>query len=56
MIASYYKYINNPNRIVKNMFSEAENILFKESVKRNPLKPDKGSELAGRTLMYGAMQ
>ena len=56
MIASYYKYINNPNRIVKNMFSEAEKILFKESVKMNPLKPDKASALVGKTLAYGATQ
>jgi len=52
-IASYYKYINNPNRIVKNMFSEAENILFKEATK---IKSNKTSEFVGKAFAYGVTQ
>jgi hypothetical protein len=35
-IASWYRYINNPNRIVKNMFSKAEDILMKQAAKIEP--------------------
>jgi len=52
-IAALYKNLNNPNRIVKNMFSEAENILFKEAAK---IKSTKTSALVGKAFAYGVTQ
>jgi len=31
-IKEYYKYLNNPNRVVKNMFSEADSLIARRPV------------------------
>ena len=48
-IASLYRYINNPNRIVSKMFSEVENIMGGEGGRRVGLK---AGETIGRTISY----
>ena len=47
-IASFYRKLNDPNRIVKNLFQEAEGIIGKQ------ISPDlpAGKELVGRTAGY----
>ena len=49
-IAKLYRWLNNPNRVVKNLFEDVEKIISKSVV---PIKPA-GKELVGRTVGYVA--
>jgi hypothetical protein len=54
-IASFYKYINNPNRIVKSMFSDTEKMLEKMAVSKTITSSATGRAM-GRTMGYGVKQ
>ena len=56
-IASFYKYINNPNRIVKSMFSSVEKVLEKQVKEISKRIPSSAMGRAmGRTVAYGGKQ
>ena len=47
-IGKLYRHLNNPNRIVKNLFKDVESILLKQAVTPTTA----GKELIGRTVGY----
>jgi hypothetical protein len=52
VIAATYKRLNNPNRMIKSMFSEAEKILIKKEL----AAPKRlGAIAVGRSVAYGTM-
>jgi len=51
-IASFYKYVNNPNRIVKSMFSNVELMLRRQQIANRSTSSAVGRQL-GRTAGYG---
>ena len=52
-IANFYRYINNPNRIVKGMFSEVETMLTKKAIAARTIPSSAFGRALGRSVAYG---